>query len=96
MPWINNDIPEQPVLHKKSATEIEATYEGNLQLKGFGLFILPHDKELKFINTQLVQLILSKKSAVIDLSRVRDGAGKKIYIATVDINNNVSELKELK
>lgn len=96
MPWINNDIPEQPVLHKKSATEIEATYNGNLQLKGFGLFVLPQDKELKFINTQLVQIILSNKSAVIDLTRVRDGAGKKIYIAAIDINNNVSDLKELK
>jgi len=96
MPWINNDAPEQPVLHRKSATEIEASYNGNLKLKGFGLFVLPQEKELKFINTQLVQIILSSKSAVIDLTKVRDGAGKKIYIATIDTNNNVSELKELK
>jgi hypothetical protein len=53
-------------------------------------------KEVKFINSQLLQIIVSNKEATIDLKNVPDVNGNKLYIATIDINNNVSALKELK
>ncbi len=96
MPWINNDTPEQPVLGKRTGNEIELSYGGSLKIKGFGLFTLDKNMEVKFINGQLVQLILTSKSALVDLSKVPDATGKRICVATIDINNNVSALMEIK
>ena len=64
-------------------------------LKGFGVFLVPNDKEVKFINGQLVQLIVSDKTAVLDLTKVLDATNKKICVASIDINNNVSALKAI-
>ncbi len=96
MPWINNDAPEAPVLGKRTETAITLSYTGALKIKGFGIFTLPHNKEVKFINAQLVQLILSSGSASVDLSKVPDAIGKRICVATIDINNNVSEVIEIR
>ncbi|TAG10818.1 MAG: hypothetical protein EAZ35_10105 [Sphingobacteriia bacterium] len=95
MAWLNNDAPEQPVLEKKSMKEIEATYNGTLGIKGFGIFVLARDQEIKFINSQLVQLIITDKTALIDLTKIPAATGNRICIATIDINNNVSALMEL-
>jgi uncharacterized lipoprotein YddW (UPF0748 family) len=95
MPWLNNDSPEQPTL-EKSGNNITLTYTGKLQIKGFGVFVLPPDKEVKFINSQLVQVVITNKAATIDLTNVPDSKDKRICVATVDINNNISPLLELK
>jgi uncharacterized lipoprotein YddW (UPF0748 family) len=93
MPWINNDAPEQPTIVKKSSNEFQLSYSGNLSIRGFGVFLVPNNKEVKFINGQLVQLLVAEKSALLNLSNLPDANGMKICIATVDINNNVSALK---
>lgn len=96
MPWINNDAPEQPTVIKKSSTEFQLSYVGNLALKGFGVFLVPNNKEVKFINGQLVQLLITEKTTLLDFAKLPDTKGMKICIASVDINNNVSALKEIK
>jgi uncharacterized lipoprotein YddW (UPF0748 family) len=96
MPWINNDAPEQPTIVKKSVTEFQLSYVGNLALKGFGVFLVPNNKEVKFMNGQLVQLLITENNVLLDLSKLPDSNGMKICIATIDINNNVSALKEIK
>jgi uncharacterized lipoprotein YddW (UPF0748 family) len=96
MPWINNDAPEQPIVEKTGTNELNVHYNGPLNIKGFALFVLPEGKEVKFIHAQMVQLIITNKSAQVNLTKVPDAAGQRICIATVDINNNVSALMELK
>jgi len=95
MPWINNDIPEQPST-EKAGNSITVTYTGTLQIKGFGIFVVPTDKEVKFINGQLVQVIITDKTATVDVTDIPDSKGKRVCIATIDINNNLSPLLELK
>jgi len=95
MPWINNDAPEQPIIKQLNSNVLQLTYTGSLGLKGFGVFLVPNDKEVKFINGQLVQLIVTDKTAVLDLSKVADAANKIICVATIDINNNMSALKAI-
>ena len=95
MPWINNDTPDQPSVIQKSNT-VTITYNGHLKIRGFGIFSVPLGKEVKFINSQLLQIIVTNKEASINLSNVPDVNGNKLYIATIDVNNNVSALKELK
>jgi uncharacterized lipoprotein YddW (UPF0748 family) len=95
MSWINNDIPEQPAT-EKTGNNVVLTYTGKLQIKGFGVFVVPTDKEIKFINSQLVQVIITNKTATVDITDIPDSKGKHICIATIDINNNVSPLLALK
>lgn len=95
MPWINNDMPEQPTVAVQTTTA-DISYQGPLKIKGFGIFSVPHGKEVKFINSQLLQIIVTDKQATINLNNIPDVMGNKLYIATIDINNNVSPLKPLK
>ncbi len=96
MAWINNDAPEQPIIKQLNSSELQLTYNGSLGIKGFGVFLVPNDKEVKFINGQLVQLIITDKIGMLDLNKVLDATDKKICVATVDINNNVSALLAIK
>ena len=95
MPWINNDAPDQPNIAQESNTA-EISYNGHLKIRGFGIFSVPNGKEVKFINSQLLQIVVTDKKATIDLNKIPDVNGNKLYIATIDINNNVSALKALK
>ena len=95
MPWLNNDAPDQPAI-TQNANNATIVYNGPLKIRGFGIFSVPAGKEVKFINSQLLQLIVTEKEATIDLNKVPDVNGTKLFIATIDVNNNVSALKALK
>ncbi len=41
-------------------------------------------------------MVVAEKLVVIDLSKITGAAGKKIFAVTVDANNNVSPMIELK
>jgi hypothetical protein len=96
MPWINNDTPEKPLLQKISTGNFELTYSGNLTIKGFGLLTLEPNQAVKFTNAQLVQILLTGKTAPINLSKIPESMGKRVFAVTIDINNNISDLIELK
>lgn len=96
MPWIDNSIPVQPLLEKLENSQVKLVYKGDERIKGFGILLLPAGSEAKFINTQLVYMVVAEKLAVIDLSKITGAAGKKIFAVTVDANNNVSPMIELK
>ena len=95
MPWLNNDAPDQPSISLNGSTAT-INYNGHLKIRGFGIFSVPVGKEVKFINSQLLQLVVTNKEATIDLNRVPDVDGSKLFVATIDVNNNVSALKALK
>ncbi len=71
-------------------------YKGDRQIKAFGILVLPADKEENFNNTQLVQVIVADKMTQVDLSKIVDISGKRVFAVTVDLDNNVSRLTELK
>jgi len=96
MPWVNNDTPEKPLLQKTSNGNFELTYSGNLTIKGFGLLTLEPNQAVKFANAQLVQILLTGKTAPVNLSKVPESLGKRVFAVTIDINNNISDLIELK
>ena len=96
MPWIDDAIPDQPVVKKLGSNSYELTNAGSKKIKSFAVFILAQGLPVKLINAQLVQVIVSDKSAHLDLTKVPDTDGKRICVASVDRNNNVSQLLELK
>ena len=75
---------------------IQVSNTGKETIKAFGVFTLENGKPINVTYAQLVQLIVAEKAAMIDLSKVPDINGKRICIASIDRNNNVSTLIELK
>ncbi len=95
MPWIDNSIPSQPLLEKQPNSMVKLVYKGEDPIKAFGILTLPAGAEAKFINTQLVQVVVADKLAVIDQSIIPDAKGKRIFVVAVDKDNNVSPMTEL-
>jgi hypothetical protein len=96
MPWIDDAIPVQPTVTKLKNGLFELSNNGPERIKSFGVFIIDPGIEIKLENAQLVQIIVSDKTARFDLANVPDIEGKRVCVASVDRNNNVSQLLELK
>ena len=96
MPWIDDAIPVQPTLTNLQNGLFELTNNGPERIKAFAVFILEPGMEVKLVNAQLVQIIVSDKTARFNLANVPDTEGKRICVASVDRNNNVSQLLEIK
>ncbi len=96
MPWIDNSIPLQPLMEKLQGNKIKLVYKGEEKLKAFGILVLPPGAEPRFSNAQLVQVIATDKMAIIDLDSLPDAVGKKVYAVSVNPNNNVSPMTELR
>jgi len=96
MSWIDNSIPLQPLMEKLQGNKITLVYKGEEKIKAFGILVLEPGNEPKFSNAQLVQVIVADKMATIDLDALPDAAGKKVYAVSVNPNNNVSPMTELR
>ncbi len=97
MPWVDNTVPIQPLVEKLEGNKIKLVYKGEEKIKAFAILVLQPGAEPQFINTQLVQVIPASKTATVDLGSLPDIAtGKKIYAITVNPNNNVSQLTEIR
>lgn len=96
MPWISNAIPTQPLVEKMAGNKVKLVYKGSGKIKSFGVLTLTLNTEPLFNLAQLVQVIVSDKVAVLDLSTLQDTHNKRIFVVSVDENNNVSPMTEIK
>ena len=96
MPWIDDAVPDQPTVTKKAGGMLHLENKGSESIKAFAIFILDQGLPVKLVKAQLVQLVISDKAALVDLSKVPDTEGKRICVASVDRNNSVRQLLELK
>ena len=96
MPWINNSIVTQPLIERQANNMVKLVYKGDATIKAFGILTLTQNTEVKFFLAQLVQLVVSDKMAMIDLSKIPDTKDKRIFVVSVDLNNNVSQMTEVK
>lgn len=96
MPWIENSAPAQPLIEKQADNQFKLVYKGDEKIKAFGILTLTQNTEVKFALAQLVQLIVADKVAVIDPAKIPDAKNKRIFVVSVDLDNNVSPMTELK
>ena len=75
---------------------VKLVYKGDKKIKAFGILTLTQNTEVKFALTQLVQLVITDKMAVIDLTKIPESQDKRIFVVAVDWSNNVSPMTELK
>jgi uncharacterized lipoprotein YddW (UPF0748 family) len=96
MPWIDNSIPAQPLVEKQANNMVKLVYKGDKKIKAFAVLTLTLNTQLKFELTQIVQLIVADKTTTIDLNKIPETTNKRIFVVSVDLNNNVSPMVELK
>ena len=96
MPWIDNSEPAQPLIEMQPNNRVKLVYNGDKKIKAFGILTLTLNTPIKFVLAQLVQIVVSDKMAVIDLTKIPDTKNKRIFVVSVDLDNNVSPMTELK
>jgi uncharacterized lipoprotein YddW (UPF0748 family) len=95
MPWLDDTAPDAPSVQKKGTTNVVVNYTGKEKIKSFGIFSCAAGIKATAKNAQLLQVIMATKSSTIDIASVPHKKNEKLYVGSVDLNNNVSSLVEL-
>ncbi|MFN3665323.1 MAG: glycoside hydrolase family 10 protein, partial [Sediminibacterium sp.] len=93
--WLDNTTPPQPLVEKINEHTYRLVYKGEERIKGFAVFMNDSKEEPDFGNSQLIEFIVGDKTATVDINKHAEAKGKKILIASVDTDNNVSPLRLL-
>lgn len=99
MSWIDSTIPPKPIVIKTSNSIYTFNYKGEDKIKGFAIFTFPSclTKATKD-NATLIKIINAPFTATLDRNdpSLPKDLDAKLFVATISINNNVSEWVELK
>lgn len=96
MHWIDSIPPLAPLTDKLKRNQFRVFYRGAEPIKGFAVYILPRGEDEDIHNATLVQIVVADKTIDIDLDDVPTKDRDKIFIASIDRNNNVSDWVRLK
>ena len=89
MPWIDSTKPNTPTITQKTDGGIGITYSGNKNIKAYAFFI-GEDKK-----TAICKKIVQVNNIEINLEELLKNIDSKIYVASISVNNNISDLIEL-
>ncbi len=95
MPWIDSIAPDKPVIEKLNDGINRLAYKGTKKIKGYVLFTVNDNLEATYENAQMVQLIVYGQAGDIDALKWFN-LKKRLFVSTVDWNNNVSDWVEFK
>ncbi|MBC7587153.1 MAG: family 10 glycosylhydrolase [Chitinophagaceae bacterium] len=95
MPWIDSIAPTKPIIEKLNDGINRLKYTGSKKIKGYVLFTINEGQKEAYENAQMVQLIVLGKAGDIDAFKWFNQK-KRLFVSTVDWNNNVSDWVEFK
>jgi uncharacterized lipoprotein YddW (UPF0748 family) len=96
MHWIDSIPPLSPIFDKLGGNAYRVYYRGSEPIKGFAVYTLPKDEEEEINNGTLEKVIVADKTADVDISEIPSSGNDKIFISSIDRNNNVSDWVRLK
>jgi hypothetical protein len=97
MPWIDSTKPAPPTVQKTAETTFNVTAAASgKKIKALAIYALPPLVDEKFEYSRLVQVITTNNSAVFVRSVALVPKDNRVYVASVDLNNNVSDWVEMK
>ncbi|MDQ6814254.1 MAG: family 10 glycosylhydrolase [Bacteroidota bacterium] len=96
MRWIDSIPPLAPLFEKLKRDQFRVYYRGAEPIKGFAVYTLPRHEDENTANATLVQILIADKTIDINLDDVPVKDREKVFIASIDRNNNVSEWVKLK
>jgi uncharacterized lipoprotein YddW (UPF0748 family) len=92
MNWIDSISPEKPeVINLSNKQYFRITYKGIEPIKSFAIYKVCSGKTLHFSNAQLIKLITSNSVIEINTATFELNKADKLFVSSVDRNNNVSE-----
>ncbi len=94
MQWIDSIPPMQPLVENLSKDEVRLYYRGSEPIKGFAIYAVAGDENDE--NAHLVKVLVADKTEDLKLSTVARTFSDKIFVASIDRNNNVSTWVQLK
>ncbi|GEO12011.1 glycoside hydrolase family 10 protein [Segetibacter aerophilus] len=96
MHWIDSIPPLAPLFDKLKRDEFRIYYRGAEPIKGFAIYALPRNEDETVNNATLVQIIVADKTIDLNLDNIPTKDREKVFISSIDRNNNVSEWVKLK
>ncbi len=96
MKWIDSIAPLKPLVEKTGAGKYRLMYRGAEPIKAFAVYNLPSGEEARRQNATLIKIIVEDKLLEFSPSSIDNENGDRIFISTVDLNNNVSEWVEVR
>lgn len=95
MKWIDSTAPEKPTLRRMKNGTISIVLNTKEKIKGFAVFSVDENKEIKLENAQMILLVTQFTGSIIDVNKYLK-QNKKLFVATVSRTNNLSEWVEVK
>ena len=96
MKWIDSIAPLKPLVDKLGAKKYRILYRGSEPIKAFAVYTLNRFADAEIENATLVKILVEDKLLELNTASIDAGDNDRIFIASVDRNNNVSEWVELK
>lgn len=92
MPWIDSISPSKPeVINLSNKQYFRITYKGTEPIKAFAIYKLPNGKPISMLNAQLIKIITSTNAIELNIATLEISKGEKLFVSSVDRNNNVSD-----
>ncbi len=95
MPWIDNVPPAKPLVQVVNKTTFNIAYKGDEAIKGLAFYALPNLVNAK-MNLATLLYLTTTASTTFDRTKSMAPTDNRLFVASVDKNNNVSEWVELK
>ncbi len=97
MNWIDSSLPPSPTITKAGSTMYTFSYKGEDKIKGFAIFQLPPAVLAKVKNAILIKILNSAPTAIFDKNDIITTHKEyRLFVASISINNNLSDWVELK
>ena len=90
MPWIDNEKPEAPIVTEKLNENFSIAYKGTKRIKGYAFFTGVSKQKAT------IKKIIIKEDKDFTLDDLLNDTSTKIFVAAISVNNNLSELVEIK
>jgi uncharacterized lipoprotein YddW (UPF0748 family) len=90
MPWIDSEKPDPPTITEKADRSFGISYKGTKRIKGYVLFTGTTKANA------ISKKIILKESDEFSLNDLLNDMFTKVFVASLSVNNNLSEVVELK
>lgn len=96
MGWIDSVLPLAPEVTRLPSDSFQVNYMGKDRIKGFAVFALPPSGDATIEYAQLVKIFIAKDAAVFTKINCPAPADHRLFVATLSINNVISDWVEIK
>ncbi len=96
MKWIDSIPPINPLVENLNEDQIRLYYRGAEPIKGFAIYTVSPGEIENINDATLAEIIVADKTIDVNFSSISSISGDKIYAASIDRNNNVSEWIQLR